>query len=186
MNEEEFIEGLDDEEELDDHMLEMNNKPHNSKVEANWGNVLMFLRDKHREIEMKETEWMIEKQQLKLKISSLEAQNKAYENSINDCMRIIKMLEFALRQERIRYARAANGLEEKFNILQDHQDTIDVDKLPDRPAFQISKGHQSILIKFLEEVGFEDVFNSSDIAEIKELFIIFSLYFIMNNFLTRY
>ena len=78
MNEEEFIEELDDEDELDDHMLEMNNKPHNSKVETNWGNVLMFLIDKHREIEMKETERMVEKQQLKLKISLLEVQNKVY------------------------------------------------------------------------------------------------------------
>ena len=32
------------------------------------------------------------------------------------------------------------------------------------------KGHQSILIKFLEEVGFEDVFNVSGIAEIKDMF----------------
>lgn len=170
MNEDEFIEGLDDEDDLDDHMLDMSSKPRGSKVEANWNNVLQFLRDKHREIEMKETEWMIEKQQLKLKVSTLEAQNKAYENSVNDCMRRIKMLEFALRQERIRYARAANGLEEKFSILQDHPDAIDVDKLPERAPFQRPKGHQSILIKFLEEVGFEDVFNSSDIAEIKDLF----------------
>lgn len=170
MNEDEFIEGLDDEDDMEEHMLDLSSKPRVPKVEANWSNVLQFIRDKHRQIEIKQTEWMIEKQQLKLKVSTLTAQNKAYHNSVNDCMRRIKMLEFALRQERIRYARAANGVEDKFNILQDHPDVVDVDKLADRPPYQRHKGHQSILIKFLEEVGFEDVFNSSDIAEIKDLF----------------
>lgn len=170
MNEEEYIEDLDDDEDLDGNMLEMSDKNIHHKPEANWGSVLQFLKDKQREVEIKETEWMIERQQLKQRISILEAQNKAYENSNNDCMRRIKMLELALRQERIRYARAANGLEGKLNILKDNPNTLDEEKLPERPAFQPPKAHQSILLKFLEEIGFEDVFNSSDVGNIKELF----------------
>lgn len=85
-------------------------------------------------------------------------------------MRRIKMLEFALRQERIRYARAANGIEGKFDILKDHPDLIEDEKLPERPPYQKPRGHQSILLKFLEEIGFEEVFNSTDVAGIKDLF----------------
>jgi len=85
-------------------------------------------------------------------------------------MRRIKMLEFALRQERIRYARAANGIEGKFDILKDHPDIIEVDKLPERPPYQKPMGHQSILLKFLEEIGFEEIFNSTDVSDIKDLF----------------
>lgn len=80
------------------------------------------------------------------------------------------MLEFALRQERIRYARAANGIEGKLDILKDHPDIIEDEKLPERAPYQKPQGHQSILLKFLEEIGFEEVFNSTDVSGIKELF----------------
>lgn len=100
----------------------------------------------------------------------MEAQNKAYDISLGDCMRRIKMLEFALRQERIKYARAANGLEGKMNILQDHPDTINIENLPERQPYTRPKGHQSILLKFLEEIGFEEIFNSADVNDLKELF----------------
>jgi predicted ribosome quality control (RQC) complex YloA/Tae2 family protein len=85
-------------------------------------------------------------------------------------MRRIQMLEFALRQERIKYAKAANGLESKVDILKDHPEAIQISDLPERPVYQKPQGHQSILIKFLEEVGFEEVFNSADVNDIKDLF----------------
>eukprot|EP00344_Euplotes_crassus_P010924 CAMPEP_0197011160 /NCGR_PEP_ID=MMETSP1380-20130617/57389_1 /TAXON_ID=5936 /ORGANISM="Euplotes crassus, Strain CT5" /LENGTH=336 /DNA_ID=CAMNT_0042433641 /DNA_START=1 /DNA_END=1011 /DNA_ORIENTATION=- len=80
------------------------------------------------------------------------------------------MLEYALRQERIKYARAANGLEGKLNILEDQKDMSKVENLPERPIIQRAQGHQSILVKFLEEIGFEDVFSTADVADIKDLF----------------
>jgi len=170
MDEDEYIDELDGDEDLDENMLGMSNKNIGNKVEANWSNVLQFIKDKQREMEIKETEWMIEQQKLRQKISTLESQNKGYQNSVEDCLRRIKMLEFALRQERIKYARAANGIEGKISILQDHPETVDVDSLPERPAYTKPKGHQSILLKFLSEIGFEDIFNSSDVGDIKELF----------------
>lgn len=84
MDEEEYLHGLDDDDELDGNVMAMSSNQLNNKVEANWSNILQFLKDKQREYEMKETEWMIEKQKLQQKISTLEAQNKAYDNSNND------------------------------------------------------------------------------------------------------
>lgn len=84
MDEEEYLHGLDDDDELDGNVMAMSSNQLNNKVEADWSNILQFLKDKQREYEMKETEWMIEKQKLQQKISTLEAQNKAYDNSNND------------------------------------------------------------------------------------------------------
>jgi striatin 1/3/4 len=43
------------------------------------------------------------------KINQLNAQLKAQENINNDLIKRIKMLEFSLRQERIKYAKLAQG-----------------------------------------------------------------------------
>lgn len=45
------------------------------------------------------------------KINMLEAQLKAQEQVNNDLVKRVKMLEFALRQERIKYARVSQGKE---------------------------------------------------------------------------
>lgn len=81
MEEHEYIDELDD----DIIAMEKERMKHKShKNHANWGTVLLFLKEKQIEVELKETEWMVEKHQLKQKISTLEAQNKAFENSNND------------------------------------------------------------------------------------------------------
>ena len=43
------------------------------------------------------------------RINQLEAQLRAQENINNDLIKRIKMLEFSLRQERIKYAKLAQG-----------------------------------------------------------------------------
>ena len=53
-----------------------------------------------RNLFSKETEWLLEKQQLVSRVTFVEAQLKAQENINNDLVKRIKMLEFALRQER--------------------------------------------------------------------------------------
>lgn len=53
----------------------------------------------------KETEWLFEKSQMNSKIGQLEGQLQAQTNINEDLIRRIKMLEFCLREERIKYAR---------------------------------------------------------------------------------
>ena len=43
------------------------------------------------------------------RINQLEAQLRAQENINNDMIKRVKMLEFSLRQERIKYAKLAQG-----------------------------------------------------------------------------
>ena len=53
----------------------------------------------------KETEWLFEKSQMTQQITQLEGMLKAHEAINEDLIRRIKMLEFCLREERIKYAR---------------------------------------------------------------------------------
>ena len=53
----------------------------------------------------KETEWLFEKSQMTQQITQLEGMLKAQESINEDLIRRIKMLEFCLREERIKYAR---------------------------------------------------------------------------------
>ena len=67
---------------------------------VNWMSCLEFLQDQHRNVEVKETEWLIKEQQLEAKIDMFESTIKSQENINKDLVMRIKMLEFALRQER--------------------------------------------------------------------------------------
>ena len=53
----------------------------------------------------KETEWLFEKSQMTQQITQLEGMLKAQESINEDLIRRIKMLEFCLREERIKYAK---------------------------------------------------------------------------------
>ena len=53
----------------------------------------------------KETEWLFEKSQMTQRTVQLEGMLKAQESINEDLVKRIKMLEFCLREERIKYAR---------------------------------------------------------------------------------
>ena len=65
----------------------------------------------------KETEWLFEKSQMQQKIAQLEGVLSAQENINEDLIKRIKMLEFCLREERVKYARAMNNGEMPEDIV---------------------------------------------------------------------
>jgi len=67
--------------------------------------IITSLKDMQRTNFTKETEWLFEKSQMSSKITQLESQLQAQQNINEDLIRRIKMLEFCLREERIKYAR---------------------------------------------------------------------------------
>lgn len=75
-----------------------------------WMGVLEFLQEQYRSLNYKETEWLLEKQQLEGKIAKIEGELQAHETINKDLIKRIKMLEFSLRQERIKGSKPnANG-----------------------------------------------------------------------------
>ena len=67
--------------------------------------IVASLKDMQRINFTKETEWLFEKSQMSQRINQLEGMLKAQENINEDLVKRIKMLEFCLREERIKYAR---------------------------------------------------------------------------------
>ncbi|KAI8381394.1 WD40-repeat-containing domain protein [Radiomyces spectabilis] len=65
--------------------------------------VLHFLQAEWRRFERERNEWAIERTELKLRIEYLEGERRGTENFKYDLMKRVKMLEYALRQERKRH-----------------------------------------------------------------------------------
>jgi striatin 1/3/4 len=72
-----------------------------------WGGVINFLQDQLHTLNEHETEWIIEKQELQSKIAALEGELRAQERINRDLLKRLKMFEYALRQERIKYGKSA-------------------------------------------------------------------------------
>ncbi|KAI8826550.1 WD40-repeat-containing domain protein [Fimicolochytrium jonesii] len=67
--------------------------------------VLHYLQMEWRRFERERNEWEIEKSDLKAKIAFLEGERRGTENLRTDLMRRVKMLEYALRQERTKFTK---------------------------------------------------------------------------------
>lgn len=69
-------------------------------AEMNLANVLHYLQSEWRRWERDRNEWEIERAEMRARIALLEGQRKSAENLKVDLLRRVKMLEYALRQER--------------------------------------------------------------------------------------
>ncbi|ORY76836.1 WD40 repeat-like protein [Neocallimastix californiae] len=83
----------------------------NGIINYTFPGVLHYLQMEWRRYEKEKTEWEIERTDLKTRLSFLEGERRGIENLKVDLMRRVKMLEYALRQERIKYLQ----LQQKVN-----------------------------------------------------------------------
>ncbi|ORZ11245.1 WD40-repeat-containing domain protein [Absidia repens] len=80
--------------------------------------VLHYLQAEWRRFERERNEWTIERAELKARIALLEGERRGVENLKSDLVKRVKMLEYALRQERKRYIGSDNQQPPK-NVLDD-------------------------------------------------------------------
>jgi hypothetical protein len=91
------------------------------------------------------------------------------------------MLEFCLREERIKYATMMRKMTNKDSGMAEIDTQVDIigsvlnkanlnATLYDKIAKRRAKAQRPLLLKFLQEVGYEDIFNTDEINEIKELY----------------
>ncbi|KAL9931309.1 hypothetical protein V8E36_009819 [Tilletia maclaganii] len=71
--------------------------------------ILHFLQSEWRRYERDRNEWEIERAEMRARIALLEGERRGAENLKTDLMRRVKMLEFALRQERSKYLAQHNA-----------------------------------------------------------------------------
>ena len=93
---------------LDDQSNPNGNPGQSNPPSISFGNIVDFLKEHQRQVYSRETEWLFEKSQMQQRIHSLEGQLRAQENINQDMIKRIKMLEFSLRQERLKYAKMAS------------------------------------------------------------------------------
>jgi len=71
--------------------------------------ILHFIQHEWSRFEMERSQWEVEKAELQARIAFLQGERKGQENLKNDLVRRIKMLEYALKQERSKYAKLKYG-----------------------------------------------------------------------------
>ncbi|XP_061675284.1 striatin-3 isoform X3 [Syngnathoides biaculeatus] len=122
--------------------------------------VLHYIQHEWARFEMERAHWEVERAELQARIAFLQGERKGQENLKNDLVRRIKMLEFALKQERAKYHKLKYGTELNQGDLKlpsfepDAKDS-DVSALPPNSQLTWKQGRQ-LLRQYLQEVGYTD------------------------------
>jgi acetolactate synthase small subunit len=136
--------------------------------------IIDYLKEQQRNTFSRETEFLFEKQQMMTRINQLTAQLKAQENINGDLIKRIKMLEFSLRQERVKYAKLAQGNSfdvGSTDIIGQVMKKANLNtNLYEKVAKRRAKAQRPLLLKFLQEIGYDDIFNVDEVNEIKALY----------------
>uniref|UniRef100_A0A8C6TBY2 Striatin, calmodulin binding protein 3 n=1 Tax=Neogobius melanostomus TaxID=47308 RepID=A0A8C6TBY2_9GOBI len=122
--------------------------------------ILHYIQHEWARFEMERAHWEVERAELQARIAFLQGERKGQENLKSDLVRRIKMLEFALKQERAKFHRLKYGTElnqgemkaPSFDSGQTHSD---VSTVPPNSQLTWKQGRQ-LLRQYLQEVGYTD------------------------------
>ncbi|XP_046545184.1 striatin-like isoform X5 [Haliotis rubra] len=140
--------------------------------------ILHFLQTEWARFEMERSQWEVERAELQARIAFLQGERKGQENLKQDLVRRIKMLEFALKQERGKYHKLKYGTDlnqddmkpPSFDKKTD-QDVIDGESLlasgPNSTA-SWRQGRQ-LLRQYLQEIGYTDTIIDVRSARVRSL-----------------
>ncbi|XP_008276567.1 striatin-like [Stegastes partitus] len=124
--------------------------------------ILHFLQHEWARFEVERAQWEVERAELQAQIAFLQGERRGQENLKKDLVRRIKMLEYALKQERAKYHKLKYGTE--LNQGEIDPPSYDSDEgndseLPSPPnsSHQLSwKQGRQLLRQYLQEVGYTD------------------------------
>uniref|UniRef100_A0A4W4DXJ2 Striatin N-terminal domain-containing protein n=1 Tax=Electrophorus electricus TaxID=8005 RepID=A0A4W4DXJ2_ELEEL len=122
--------------------------------------ILHYIQHEWARFEMERAHWEVERAELQARIAFLQGERKGQENLKNDLVRRIKMLEYALKQERAKYHKLKYGTELNQGEVKmpsfESEDTKDTD-LPAVQNSQLTwKQGRQLLRQYLQEVGYTD------------------------------
>ncbi|XP_054832648.1 striatin isoform X2 [Eublepharis macularius] len=122
--------------------------------------ILHFLQHEWGRFEAERAEWEAERAELQAQIAFLQGERKGQENLKKDLVRRIKMLEYALKQERAKYHKLKYGTElnqgdmKPPNYDSDEGNENEVHLQPNSQL--IWKQGRQLLRQYLQEVGYTD------------------------------
>uniref|UniRef100_A0A8C8MMY1 Striatin-3 n=1 Tax=Oncorhynchus tshawytscha TaxID=74940 RepID=A0A8C8MMY1_ONCTS len=123
--------------------------------------ILHYIQHEWARFEMERAHWEVERAELQARIAFLQGERKGQENVKNDLVRRIKMLEYALKQERAKYHKLKYGTELNQGEVKmpnfEPEDTKDteVPAVPQNSQLTWKQGRQ-LLRQYLQEVGYTD------------------------------
>ncbi|XP_040002265.1 striatin [Xiphias gladius] len=124
--------------------------------------ILHFLQHEWARFEVERAQWEVDRAELQAQIAFLQGERRGQENLKKDLVRRIKMLEYALKQERAKYHKLKYGTE--LNQGEIKPPSYDSDEgndsevpSPQNSSHQLSwKQGRQLLRQYLQEVGYTD------------------------------
>ncbi|KAM4625801.1 striatin-3 isoform 2-T2 [Polymixia lowei] len=122
--------------------------------------ILHYIQHEWARFEMERAHWEVERAELQARIAFLQGERKGQENLKNDLVRRIKMLEYALKQERAKYHKLKYGTElnqgeVKMPSFESDTKDSEVSAVPANSQLTWKQGRQ-LLRQYLQEVGYTD------------------------------
>ncbi|XP_061536169.1 striatin-like isoform X1 [Phycodurus eques] len=124
--------------------------------------ILHFLQHEWTRYEVDRAQWDLERSELQAQIAFLQGERRGHDNLKKDLVRRIKMLEYALKQERSKHHKLKYGTELIQGDVRapsyDSDEANEVDThTPLNSSHQLSwKQGRQLLTQYLEEVGYTD------------------------------
>ncbi|XP_022905740.1 striatin isoform X2 [Onthophagus taurus] len=138
-------------------------QPNPAQVQYSIPGILHFIQHEWARFELERSQWEVDRAELQARIAFLQGERKGQENLKNDLVRRIKMLEYALKQERAKYHKLKYGvdlnqgemrpsaLDDGNNV--DSQVDADLPITANHPSWR--QGRQ-LLRQYLQEIGYTD------------------------------
>ncbi|KAK2826820.1 hypothetical protein Q5P01_021034 [Channa striata] len=122
--------------------------------------ILHYIQHEWARFEMERAHWEVERAELQARIAFLQGERKGQENLKNDLVRRIKMLEYALKQERAKYHKLKYGTElnqgeMKMPSFESETKDSEISAVPANSQLTWKQGRQ-LLRQYLQEVGYTD------------------------------
>ncbi|XP_069586443.1 striatin-3 isoform X8 [Ranitomeya imitator] len=123
--------------------------------------ILHYIQHEWARFEMERAHWEVERAELQARIAFLQGERKGQENLKKDLVRRIKMLEYALKQERAKYHKLKYGTELSQGDMKmpaiESEETKESEIPPGLPNSQLTwKQGRQLLRQYLQEVGYTD------------------------------
>ncbi|XP_041725538.2 striatin isoform X2 [Coregonus clupeaformis] len=122
--------------------------------------ILHFLQHEWARFEVEKAQWEVQRAELQAQIAFLQGERNGQENLKKDLVRRIKMLEYALRQDRAKYHKLRYGTELNQGDMKPpsyDSDEVIENETPGSLNNQLSwKQGRQLLRQYLQEVGYTD------------------------------
>ncbi|KAG6438484.1 hypothetical protein O3G_MSEX000012 [Manduca sexta] len=116
--------------------------------------ILHFIQHEWARFELERSQWEVDRAEFEARIAFLQGERKGQENLKNDLVRRIKMLEYALKQERAKFHKLKYGVELQQGDVRPPPEEPPAEPEPAERA-QWKQGRQ-LIKQYLQEIGYTD------------------------------